>query len=281
MGRGLSALLPDVEKPDSGDGLVMAKVRSILPNPQQPRRDFKPDDLNDLSASIREKGIIQPLTVRKMGDHYELIAGERRLRASKLAGLEEVPVRVLEITEDVELLELSLIENLQRDDLNYVELAQGYYNLYHNYNLTQAEIAMRVGKDRATVANTLRVLELPSIIIASLRKGEITAGHAKAILAADGDARRSAIWKKVIRDQLSVRQTEQITRMGLESAQRIQPKEKKGLSPLLISFTDRMRLALGTKVKIAKRGKKGSIRIEFYSEEELERLVELLAEKRE
>lgn len=270
-----------MEKRDNEGSYVMARVNSIEPNPQQPRRNFKLDDLNDLSASIREKGIIQPLTVRRVGDHFELIAGERRLRASKLAGLTEVPVRVMEISDDVELLELSLIENLQRDDLNFVELAQGYYNLYHNFDLTQAEIAKRVGKDRATVANTLRVLELPTPVIASLRQGEITAGHAKAILAAEGDARRSAIWKRVIRESLSVRQTEAITRRGIDTADRFQPREKKGDSPLLSSFTDRMRLALGTKVKIARRGKKGSIRIEFYSDEELERLVELLADRLE
>ena len=259
----------------------MARVSTIRPNPQQPRREFKDAELNELSASISEKGIIQPLTVRKIGGHFELIAGERRLRAAKRAGLNEVPVRVMEVADEAELLELSLIENLQREDLNFVELAQGYQALHQNWGLTQDQIGKRVGKDRATIANALRLLDLPPHVLSSLRQGEISAGHAKAILAAEGDARRSAVWKRVVAEHLSVRQTEEIVRRGVSGIEGIARQSVKGLSPLLISFTDRIRLALGTKVKISKRGRKGSIRIEFYSDEELERLVELLTDRRE
>lgn len=257
--------------------LQVISVSEISANLQQPRKDFSESELTDLSASIAEKGIIQPLVVRQVASGFELIAGERRLRAAIMAGFSEVPVRIMEVANENEMLELSLIENLQRHDLNPVELARGYYNLYHRWELSQEKIAQRVGKDRATIANMLRILELPENVLTSLQKNEITTGHAKAILSLDGPSRQSAMWKRITQDNLSVRQTEQIVREIKNRTSSSKPKPQKEQNPVLLNYTDKIRQALGTQVKIAKRGKKGSIRIEFYSEDELERLVQMLS----
>jgi len=276
----LSALLPDIDiEPETpaGSGFVVIPTGDIKPNPFQPRQDFDEESLAELAASIRGKGVIQPLVVRKTIDGYELIAGERRLRACQLAGFPEVPARILEVADDTEMLELSLIENLQRNDLNPVELAEGYNSLHLRWNFTHEKIAQRVGKDRATVSNTIRLLDLPDPILQSLRNGEISAGHAKAILSLEGPARQSALWKRIVKDKLSVRQTEEIARTASSVESSLQSKPSQHISPVLYDFTDRIRRALGTKVKIVKKGKKGSIRIEFYSDEELERLVDMLS----
>lgn len=264
--------------------LQVVPAKDIHPNPQQPRRDFNTEELAELAASIRAKGVIQPLVVRKREAHggFELVAGERRLRAAQLAGYTELPVRVMEVTSDGEMLELSLVENLQRQDLNPVELARGYSRLAKEHGLTQEQIAQRVGKERATVANTLRVLELPEAILASLRSGDITIGHAKAILMLQGAAGQSALWKKVVANGLTVRQTEEAARALLDAtAAALDPLGsilplKASQPPAYAAHSERLRNRLGTQVKIVRRGKKGVIRIEFYSDEDLERLVELL-----
>ena len=209
----MSALLPDTDlEVGPSSGLQILSIRDIIPNRQQPRQDFDSSELSALAASIREKGIIQPLIVRKLDSGYELIAGERRLQAAIQLGVYEVPARIMEISDETEMLELSIIENLQRKDLNAYELATGYRSLQVKWGLTQEKIAQRIGRERATVANTLRLLELPDPVLQSLRRGEITSGHAKAILAAGGAARQSALWKRVVAEGLSVRQTEQIAR---------------------------------------------------------------------
>ena len=256
----------------------MLPVNDIKPNSQQPRQNFDQSALEDLAASIREKGVIQPLIVRQIDTGFELIAGERRFHAAKKSGLTEVPARILDVSNEAEMLELSIIENLQRKDLNPVELALGYKNLQVKWGLTQEKVAQRIGKDRATVANTMRLLELPDQVLQSLRKVEITMGHAKAILAVPGAARRSALWKRVISERLSVRQTEQLAKT-IATATRPKPKKRRRTetSPELYEFTDRIRRSLGTKVKIVKKGKKGSIQIEFFSEAELERLDDILS----
>jgi len=279
LGRGLSALLPDITEISEPVELLEIPIREIKPNPFQPRRDFTPEELNDLARSIEAKGVIQPLIVRQKGSGYELVAGERRLRAAKSAGLKSVPVRLVEIDTEADMLEMSLIENLQRQDLNPVELAEGYRRLQQQFDLTQETIAGRVGKERATVANTLRILELPEPILISLRKYEISMGHAKAILSLKGTARRSALWKRVVVERLSVRQTEEAVRISSDN--RKQPR-KSSLTeqPLHIrDFTDRLRRVLGTKIRIQLKGKKGFIRIEFYSSEDLERIVDMLEER--
>jgi ParB family transcriptional regulator, chromosome partitioning protein len=274
----LSALLPDADSKESPPALLTLPVKDIHPNPQQPRRDFRPEELAELAASIRAKGVIQPLVVRKRSaGGYELIAGERRLRAAQMAGFTELPVRVMEVANDLEMLELSLVENLQREDLNPVELARGYARLHDDFGLTQEDIAGRVGKERATVANTLRVLELPEAILNSLRAAEISLGHAKAILMLQGAARQSALHKRVLAGRLSVRQTEEAARAMLEGVEKILKEQvTPPQTPKYAEHTERLRQRLGTQIKITKRGKKGAIRIEFYSDEDLERLMELL-----
>ncbi|MBT7790431.1 MAG: ParB/RepB/Spo0J family partition protein [Calditrichaeota bacterium] len=258
--------------------MQMLPVTSIKPNSQQPRQNFDQTALDELTASVSEKGVIQPLIVRQVETGYELIAGERRFHAAKKSGLTEVPARIMEVANEAEMLELSIIENLQRSDLNPVELALGYKNLQIKWGLTQEKVAQRVGKDRATVANTMRLLELPDPVLLSLRNGEISMGHAKAILAVPGTARRSALWKRVVSENLSVRQTEQTAR-SIASVTRPKPvkRQPSETSPELYDFTDRIRRSLGTKVRIVKKGKKGSIQIEFFSIAELERLVDMLS----
>lgn len=278
LGRGLSALLPDADR-EPVKGLLEIPVRDIKPNPHQPRRNFDKAELDYLAASIRAKGIVQPLVVRAEGSKYVLIAGERRLRAAKLAELKSVPVMVMEVEGEVDMLEISLMENLQRHDLNPVELAEGYRLLQENWGLTQEAIAQRVGKERATVANTLRLLELPGNILASLRKSEITMGHAKVILSLPGAARQSALWKKIIKERFSVRQTEDAARLSDRSVEQTERISGRNSSPMIVEYTDRLRRVLGTQVKIQNRGKKGFIRIDYYTEEDLVRLVELLEGK--
>jgi len=280
LGRGLSALLPDADMETApGAALLNVPIRDIKPNPHQPRRNFRTTELEELAASIREKGVIQPLAVRRIDGGYVLIAGERRLRAAKLAGLAEVPCRVMEVASETGMLELSLVENLQRDDLNPVELAEGYRMLADQFKLTQEQIAKRVGKERATVANTLRLLELPEPVLKSLRDGEISAGHAKAILSLRGAARQSGLWKRIRAGGLSVRQAEDAARSQPGTKQSKRTQAHRPVPAQLRAYVDRLRRALGTQVHIDRRGKRGVIRIEFYSEEELERLVEQMTEK--
>jgi len=273
LGRGLSALLPDADLPS--DNQLLVPIADIRPNHLQPRRDFKPDELSDLAASIKEKGVIQPLVVHRVDDQFELVAGERRLRASQIAGLKEVPVRVIEVKDDQELLELSIIENLQREDLNPVELAEGYRVLNKKMGITQEEIAVKVGKDRATISNLLRLLDLPPNVLEGLRKGSITTGHAKAILSVTGAAQQSALFKRVVSDALSVRQTETIAG-GMKVTKDILRKTAPTASDGFRRETDRLRQRLGTKVQISHKGKEGVIKIGFYSQDDLDRLLELL-----
>ncbi|MCF7811553.1 ParB/RepB/Spo0J family partition protein [bacterium] len=278
LGRGLSALLPDADT-ETAAGLLDVRIKDIKPNPHQPRQSFDAAELDDLTASIKAKGVIQPLVVRAKAGKYILIAGERRLRAAKLAGLKSVPVRALEIEDEADMLELSLIENLQRHDLNPVELAEGYRKLQKTWGLTQELIAKRVGKERATVANTLRLLDLPENVLLSLRKGEISMGHAKVILSVQGAARQSAFWKRVVKDGLSVRQSEELARTFGELAVKTTPLKKVDETAEIAAYKDRLRRTLGTKVQIHRKGKKGFIRIDYFSDEDLLRLIELIEAK--
>lgn len=269
--------MPDVDIDEPQLGLLILPMSEIRPNQHQPRKEFRPEELADLSASIKEKGIIQPLVVRQADSGYELIAGERRFRAAQIAGFSEVPVRIMEVLSDREMLELSLIENLQREDLNPVELAQGYRKLQSSWRLTQEQIGKRVGKDRATVANSLRLLELPPVMLDSLQRGDISVGHAKALLAVAGKPQRSALFKRIIADKLSVRQAEEISRTIGKPKPQNSARKTAEIPPQFIQYNDRLRQSLGTKVDIKKKGKRGTIQIEFYSDEDLERLVELIS----
>ncbi len=271
----MSALLPDADK-DPTTGLLDIRIKDIKPNPHQPRQAFDTAELDDLTASIKAKGIIQPLLVRAKAGKYILIAGERRLRAAEQAGHKSVPVRVIEIDDEADMLELSLIENLQRHDLNPVELAEGYRKLQNTWGLTQELIAKRVGKERATVANTLRLLDLPENVLLSLRKGEISMGHAKVVLSVHGAARQSAFWKRVVKDGLSVRQCEELARSFGELAVKTSMRKKVEETAEIAAYKDRLRRSLGTKVQIHRKGKKGFIRIDYFSNEDLIRLIELI-----
>ncbi len=276
LGRGLGALIDDssgsgVTEGSRGEKYFLCPVGDIHPNRQQPRKTFREDSLAELSASIREKGIIEPLIVTKtMGEGFELIAGERRLRASKMAGLTEVPVVVLNVS-DTESLELAIIENIQREDLNPVEEALAYQSLV-DCGDSQEEVARKVGRQRATVANFLRLLKLPKEALDAVAGGEVSMGHAKAILSLEGEAPRRALLRTIIKKGLSVRQAEAAARKTLKG----DTGKKSTGKTRLTDVEETLLRALGTKVEVTERGGKGRIEISYFTAEERERLLELL-----
>ena len=255
-------------------GITMADVDQILANTYQPRRDFSEDALKELAESIRTHGIIQPLIVRRGEDgKIHLIAGERRLRASKMAGLKQVPI-VLRKTSDKERLELALIENIQREDLNCVEVALSYFQLSEDFRLTQEEIAKRVGKDRVSIANHLRLLKLPEAILDDLRKGALSFGHGRALLSVSDPVQRMEIRNRIVEKHLSVRETERLCAETLSNAAAEEPKvDEKDVAKLeLKDFSERLGRALGTRVKTKGDKYRGTIVIDYFSKEDLERI---------
>jgi ParB family chromosome partitioning protein len=256
----------------------LARVR---PCPFQPRKDFTPEALQELTDSIREQGIIQPLIVRAQGDGYELIAGERRWRAAQRAGLTEVPVIVRE-ADDREVLELALIENLQRENLNPLEEAQGYAELTEKHQLRQEDVALKVGKSRAVVANALRLLKLPAEVQGYVRDGRLSVGHAKAILALNSAPEQSLASERVLKQGLNVRQTEALV-AHLQQQMAATPGHRANGSGTPIvpdvhvaNLENKLRERLGTKVQLRYRQGKGALDIRFYSDDELERILQLL-----
>lgn len=278
LGKGLRALIPDIpeeETEERKNAIRDIAVFKIRPNPFQPRENFDEAALEDLKNSIAEKGIIQPITVRKTDDGYELIAGERRLRAVTALNFDRVPAYVLDITNDEEMLELSLIENIQREDLNPIDIARAYNKLLTDCNLTQESVARRVGKDRSTVANFLRLLKLPRGIQDSLRIGDLDMGHARALITVEDEGIQKSIWQKIVKESLSVRDVERLVKQG--NKKKLAPKSQQQEKSLhLIEIEERLRNKYGTQVRIKLGKKGGSIEIEFYSEEELERLLEII-----
>jgi ParB family chromosome partitioning protein len=276
LGKGLGALLPDIEKEDRKN-FFLCGIEEIVPSRYQPRRGFDEGKLAELAASIKEKGIIEPLIVRKVERGYELIVGERRWRAAQRAGVKEVPVILRDVTAG-EALELALIENLQREDLNPLEEAEAYKRLMEEFQYTQEELAKRIGKDRTTVANTVRLLKLPQEIKAYLADETISSGHARAFLGLNSPEEQKMACAKVIKRGLSVRETERlIKRLHVQSSKRdtaLKPADQEELH--LEYLEETLRKLLGTKVRIPKRGRRGKIEIEFYSEEDLERIVEII-----
>jgi ParB family chromosome partitioning protein len=273
LGKGLSALIPVSETVPTE-----LPIDVISPNPLQPRQKIAPAELEELAASIREHGLIQPLIVSQIADaedqRYQLIAGERRLEAAKLAGLARAPVVIREATPQ-EMLELALVENIQRADLNPLEQATAYRHLMDDFGLTQEQVAERVGKSRVTVANSVRLLRLPDEIKSSLTQGQITEGHARAILALDQPEEQRRIWEEVLKRGLNVRQTEEAVRRLAAG-----PKPKRpdtSSSPETKALEDRFREAIGTKVQLFRSKRGGRLVIHFYSEEELQALYELIA----
>lgn len=276
LGRGLSALIPDdlfADAPAPAATATFVPLAEIQPNPEQPREHFDAERLDELAASLREHGVLSPLLVRpRDGGGYTLIAGERRLRAAGLAGLDEVPVVVREDAEDADVqLELALVENLQREDLDVVEAARGYRRLQQAFGYTQEEVAQKVKKERSTVANSLRLLKLPEQVLQLLRDGRLSGGHAKALLSLPTAAQQIDVAARILAGDLSVRATEALVRQK-KSAPTKKPADK-----ALRRLSETLTRELSTKVEIKGGRKKGRIVIDYGSPEELERLVELLS----
>jgi len=275
LGKGLSALIPDAEPQKEGGrkDFFTLDVEEITPLRYQPRRDFDAEKIAELSASIKEKGIIQPLIVRESEDGYELIAGERRLRAAIKAGLKQVPVVIKDVS-DSEALQIALIENIQREDLNPIEEAMVYQRLINEFELTQDEMAQKVGKDRTTVTNSLRLLTLPEPVKEDLVRGLITTGHARALLSLPDSKSIIKARDIIIAKGMSVRETEALAKRTKEDERKVE--KDKVADPYLLDLEDELTRAIGTKVKISVRGKGGKIEIEYYSQEELERIAEII-----
>jgi ParB family chromosome partitioning protein len=274
LGKGIGALLTSANA-DDGRKYFICPIEEIRPHGEQPRKTFNDEKMAELVASIREKGIIQPLVVRKREDHYQIIAGERRWRASQKAGLHEVPVVILDVTEDTAF-EMALIENLQREDLNPIEEAEAYRHLIDRYELTQEEAARRVGKDRTSVTNALRLLRLPLSIREDVTSSRMSMGHARALLGLEDNADMLEAREQVLRKKLSVRDTENLVRkiksFGIAPAEKTRPAP----DPQILYLADELQRSLGTQVKILPQKKGGKIEISYFSADDLSRLLEVL-----
>jgi ParB family chromosome partitioning protein len=272
LGRGLGALIPEVK-----EGVHEIEIQKIKPNPEQPRKIFNKEGLKELSASIREKGILQPVIVRRgKNDFYYLIAGERRWRAASLAGLKKIPALTREST-PAEALEIALVENIQRDDLNPIEMAEAFQRLTAEYQHTQESLSRRIGKDRATVANYIRLLKLPYEVKDLVNNESLSMGHARAILSLSTKMSQLNAARVVVKKGLNVRETEFLCKRLSE------PSSSKGnkqrvKDPNIVALEERLRQSLGTKVRIKHRGKRGKIEIEYYSLDELDRLLDILTD---
>ena len=286
LGRGLSALIPEAPpEAATSDARIPVNevaIEDVVPNPQQPRTLMDPEQLEELAASIRLYGIIQPLLVteeRGLDGRvvYQLIAGERRLRAAKAAGLETVPVTIRQTTPQ-ELLEIAIVENVQRADLNPIEEALAYQRLVGEFGLTQREVAERVGKSRTAITNTLRLTELPADVRASIIQGEISEGHGRALLGLPSEGERIAAWQAVVKQGLNVRQTEQMVREGVKPARKRTaeaPAPQRGPAAITQGFEEALQRSLGTKVTLKRSPKgRGTLTIHFYSDEELTGVLE-------
>lgn len=276
LGRGLDALIPAATRQSMVESVA---VDRIDPNPRQPRRDFDMDALAGLAQSIKEHGVVQPLLVRRNGERYELVAGERRLRAAEMAGLTEVSVVVGDF-DDRQAMEIALIENLQREDLNPIEEAVALQRLRSDFGLTQDELSSRIGKSRPAIANALRLLSLEDEIQMSVSRGTISAGHARALLSIEDSDRRLKLFRDVVEHGLSVRQTEDLVKRvltgeGTANVSR-ETKSKPAKDPNIAQVEDALRRILGTKVEIRDKKGRGRIQIEYYSLDDLDRILEAL-----
>lgn len=280
LGRGLGALIPSRNidaAPPVADGLMQLALASIAPNPYQPRKTFNEASIDELARSVREHGIVQPLVVTRTGDRYELIAGERRFRAAKKAGLLTVPVIVKELAQQGDALQIALIENIQREDLNPMEEAAAYHQLHQEFGLTQEEISRRVGKERSTVANFLRLLKLPEAVKKLLASGHLSMGHARALLALDSAKKQQQLADRVVKRGLSVRQTELLASEGSPKPAAKQEKEKDVFTR---DAEERLARTLRTKVDIDRKRRGGVIHIRFASEDDLIRIYDDLTGRR-
>ena len=277
LGKGINAIInPNPKKKansSSRSGVNNVKINNIKPNPNQPRRDFDKKSLEELSLSIKNKGVITPITLRKSGKYYEIVAGERRWRAAKKANLKSIPAYTLNIKNNSEMMQVALIENIQREDLNAIEEAEGYAILNNKHGLSHDEIANTIGKKRTSISNALRLLKLPPEIRRSIREGKISAGHGRAILQKKTIPAMQVFWKKIINDSLSVRAAEALVRpLGkVKKIRKVNVKKgsTKGIEDKLIEI-------FGTKVKLKHSQVGGSIEIVYFSEDDLERILDLL-----
>jgi len=273
LGKGLGALI-NSNLLEEGEQVSDVPVNQIRPNPYQPRKEFEPEALKELTDSVKEHGIIQPLIVRKSIKGYELVAGERRLRAAKEAGLAKVPVVVKAYT-DQQIMEIALIENLQRENLNPIEEAEGYQKLLDYCSYTQEELSKKIGKSRPHVTNLLRLLQLPVKIREYVSQNKLSMGHARALIPVQNEDVQLQLANDVVAKELSVRQLEEMVKQ-LNVSRETKKKKSVKKEPIFVQFEERLRTRFGTSVQINKGTKKGKIEIEFYSNDDLERILELL-----
>jgi ParB family transcriptional regulator, chromosome partitioning protein len=272
LGKGMGALLPVVE--DHGKKYFFCPIEEIRPNKEQPRKTFVNEKLEELAASIREKGIIQPLVVLRKAGHYELIAGERRWRAAQKAGLREVPVVIQDVSEETAL-EMALIENIQREDLNAIEEADAYHALLERFSLSQEELAKRVGKERSTIANSLRLLRLPVEIKRDVAEDRISMGHARALLTLEDTEEQRSVRDEIVKGKLSVRETEALVKRK-KTQLAPKPARKQQEDPDQRDLVERIQRHFGAKVALRRSGRGGKLEISFADQKELIRIVELL-----
>jgi len=275
LGRGLGALLSSTSEPDLAGATTDLPIDSITANPNQPRKAFDDKSLRELSASLRQSGVLQPVVVRHLGQGYQLVVGERRWRAAKMAGLTRIPAVIREAT-DAECLELALVENLLREDLNPMEEAEAYQRLLTEFGWTQEVLAHRVGRDRSSIANCLRLLKLPELIQADLRAGRLTMGHARALLSLTSPADQLKLREEILAHSWSVRTTEE----GVQAKRARPARRQLRRSPELAALEDALRSALATRVRLIGNERAGRIEIAYTSREELDRLAELITSAR-
>lgn len=286
LGRGLDALFADVpvkepvieNKPvkatekEETDSVKYIKIHDIMPNVNQPRKTFNEESIEELALSIKEHGIIQPIVVRKHKKGYEIVAGERRWRAAMKAELGVVPCLVRELNDEQNML-IAIIENMQREDLNPIEEAEGLKQMTDAFGMSQEQVSKSVGKSRPYITNSMRLLKLPEYIRNSISEGKLTAGHGRAIITISDEKARESIWKKIIEEGLSVRETEKL--VSTEAKPKKKPLKRKK-NPDVVRVEEELKTVLGTKVTINSNGNKGNIEINFYSKDELDRLIEML-----
>lgn len=278
LGKGLQALIPEeaaVEK----EGVAQIPIDEIYPNKNQPRVHFDQEKLEELARSIKEHGVIQPIVLVKEERGYKIVAGERRWRAAKMAGLSELPAVLMTVTE-MQVMELALIENLQREDLNEVEAAVAYRELMDRFQLTQQDIAQRIGKSRTSIANTLRLLNLPEKMQELIRNNGISAGHGRCLLSLEGE-KQDALLQKILKEQLSVREAEKLAQsMKKDPAPKVKKEHTQTLNELFLhDLEEELQQTFGTRVTILEKNKRGKIEIEFYGNEDLDRIVEMLTKR--
>lgn len=279
LGKGLEALISGLEQAEQ-EAVQEISLQELRPNPYQPRKQFDDQSLQELAESIRQHGIVQPLIVRKSIHGYEIIAGERRYRAAKLANRETIPVIVRKCSDD-QMMEIALIENLQREDLNPIEIAKAYQKLMDHFSFTQEELARRVGKSRPYVANFLRILQLPMEIQEEVSRGTISMGHARTLLAVENPDVQKQLATKVVNEQMSVRELEALVRNLQKTGPKQTKSQPKPVAPMIKQYEDMLQQLFDTPVKIKQGQRKGKIEIEYYSEQELERIIEFLHQEKE